>query len=331
MRINNIDIPECYSDFITVKQACDPVVPKSGLYIENLPGISVQSAARIATAKHQSAVDMIADKVIFAIQFLESEVQERMMYLGYNMPSVPNVREFCGLDKKTTIASAPLQRGLRIQRNNTLAPFSMTYIETIYIKTDTTKTATVEIQDKLGTVLQSYTASTLANELTEINADFSTSVNDIRVVMDNTDVQVYKSKCDNGSCCHHLASKKKWRFYNVVGWDGVRCDTKAYGLGVKAGIRCDLRELMCYLLPYIKYAVLYKAGSMILQELLASDRLNTVIVANKEWAAETIPQWDAIVMEKLDAVIPAALKQLKKRDMYCITCKEGNVRVRSNV
>lgn len=331
MRINNIDIPTCYVDFITVRQACNPITPTSGLNIENLPGISVRSASKIATAKHQNGVDLIDDKVISAIQFLESEVQERLMYLGYEMPSVPITRHFCGLEKKTTIAPAPLKRGIVVQRNNFTSPFSVTYIEQIYVKTDTTKTATIEIQDKLGNVLQSYTASLLANELTTIDANFSTDVNDIRIVMDNTTCSVYQAKCNNGTCCNWQTDKKKWNFFNVLGFDGQRCDTKAYGIGILGGIRCDIQQLMCFMLPFIRYAVLYKAGSMILQELLASDRLNTVIVANKEWAMETIPMWEQIVTEKLDAVVPAAMKQLKKKDMYCITCKEGSVKVVSNV
>lgn len=331
MRVNNIDIPTCYQDFITVKQACNPIAPKSGLYIENLPGISVLSASRIAGAKHQNGVDLITDKVISAIQFLESEVQERLMYLGYEMPSVPTVREFCGMEKTQVIAPAPLQRGIVVQRNRSTSPFSLTYIENIYVRTNTTKTETVEIQDKLGNVLQSYTAQLLANEVTTIDADFSSNEVEIRIVMDNTNCSVYKATCNNGTCCNWQASKKKWNFFNVLGFDGLRCDTKSYGIGMKGGIRCDITELMCYLLPFIKYAVLYKAGSMILQELLASDRLNTIITANKEWATETIPVWEGVVTEKLDAVIPAAMRQLKKRDMYCITCKEGSVKVVSNV
>ena len=331
MRNNNLNIPSCYQDFITVRQACTPVVPTSSLWIENLPGISIKSASRIAEAKHQNGVDLIQDKVISAIQFLESEVQERLMFLGYNMPSTPMVRQFCGFHKSQTIVPAPLKRGIAIRRNNLLAPFSLTYIDQIFIKSQTTKNVTVEIQDKLGTVLQSYTASMLANELTTIDAQFSSAVNDIRVVMDNTDVTVYKATCDNGQCCHWDASKKQWKFYNVIGFDGLRCDTKSYGVGVNAGIRCDITQLMCYLLPFIKHAVLYKSGTMILNELLASDRLNTVIVANKEWAENIIPQWEAIVTEKLDAVIPSAIKQLKKNDQYCITCKEGSVKVLSNV
>lgn len=328
---NNLNIPTCYQDFITVRQACGDVLPKSSLYIENLPGISVKSAARIAQAKHESGVDLITDKVISAIQFLESEVQERLMFLGYNMPSIPITKPFCGFTKATTISPAPLKRGIVIRRNNLLSPFSLTYINQIFVKSQTTKNVTVEIQDKLGVVLASFTASMLANELTTIDADFSTEVNDIRIVMDNTDVTVFQANCDNGECCHWDASKKMWKFYNVIGFDGVRCDTKAYGIGVDAGIRCDITQLMCHLLPFIKYAVLYKAGVMILNELLASDRLNTVIVANKEWAEETIPKWENIVTEKLDAVIPAAMKQLKKKDIKCITCKEGNVKVVSNV
>jgi hypothetical protein len=331
MRVNNLNIPECYENFITVKGACDPVVPASDLYIENLPGISVQSAARIATAKHQSGVDLLNDKVIFAIQYLESEVQERLMHLGYNMPSTPFVREFCDFSKTQTIAPAPLKRGLVIRRNNLLAPFSLTYIDNIFVKSQTTKTTTIEIQDNLGNVLQTFPIELLANRLTTINVDFSTAVNDIRVVMDNTDVTVFKGQCSNGSCCHWDAAKKKWQFYSVTGFDGVRCDTKTYGIGVNAGYRCDLSQLMCYLLPYIRFAVLYKTGTMILEELLASDRLNSVISANKEWAGDTLPQWEAIVVEKLDAVIPAAMKQLLKKDQYCITCKQGNVKVVSNV
>lgn len=331
MKNKTVNIPTCYQDFITVRQACTNVTPTSGLYIEDLPGISIQSAAMIAEEKYANGVDLIHDKVIHAIQLLQTEVQKQMMLKGMNIPPAPQAREFCSFSKTLVNATAPINRGVRLYQNNLNSPYSCLFINRIYVKSQTTATKTIRVEDKDGVLIQSYTVNLTANELYTIEANLCVFDTLTYIVMDNTDVVTFKTSCTNGDCCHWDHNKRASKFYSVTGWDGTHCDRNSYGIGVDVGLRCDLSAMMCDVLPYIQMAVLYKAGAEILKELLASRRLSIVTISNQEWAMETIPEWEMFVQNEMNTIMPTLLEQLKDNDTHCISCLKGTARKHSLV
>lgn len=331
MKNKIVNIPSCYQNFITVRQGCEDITPTSGLYIEDLPGISIQSAAMMAEEKYSNGVDLIHDKVIHAIQLLESAVQQRMMMMGYKLPPAPKTREICDFSKTQVNGTSSFDRGVRLYQNNLTSPYSCLFINRIYIKTQTTATKTVNVQDKDGNVIQSYTIDLKANELYTIEANLCVYDTLTYIVMDNSDVVTFKTSCWNGDCCHWDYQKRHSKYYSVNGWDGQHCSKEGYGIGVDVGLRCDLSSLMCDVLPYIKMAVLYKTGAEILKELKASRRLSIVTIANQEWAEETIPVWEEYVEDELNTIIPTLMYTLKDNDPVCIQCQEGSVKKHSLV
>jgi hypothetical protein len=331
MKNKIVNIPECYQDYITVRQGCENITPKSGLYIEDLPGISIQSAAMIAEEKYRNGVDLIHDKVIHAIQLLESSVQRHIMLQGYNIPPAPKTREICSFSKTQVNGTAGLERGIRLYQNNLTSPYSCLFVNRIYIKSQTTATKTLKVQDKDGNLITSYSVDLVANELYTLEANLCVYNTQTFILLDNIDIVTYKTTCWNGDCCHWDYSKRASRFYSVNGWNGTNCDRNGYGIGVDIGLRCDLSAMMCDVLPYIKMAVLYKAGSEILKELMASRRLSIVTISNQEWAEETIPQWEAFVEDELETIIPTLLPTLKDNDTNCLTCLQFNTKKHSIV
>lgn len=334
MSLNRLNVPTCYENFITFREGCNPTPPSSNLYLEALEGISLKRAANIADSSYKQGVKMAEDKVIHAIQILESVIQGKLMQLQYFLPPAPPNKEFCSFRDDKTNGVAAADRGVQIYQNNLLSPFSSFFIEKIYIKVTSTQTKTIKIEDEEGNLLTSYTANLIANKLHTIEANYALFGTQSYVVMDNSDVETYKTNCrKNTECCSGDASKRPNKLFSVKGWDGANCSTdgEGYGIGIRGGLRCDISTLMCFILPYIKHAVLYQTGVEILNELLASDRLNCVTIYSKEWAAEKIPQWQAEVEGILNATIPTLLDTLKKRDKHCINCISKGAKVFSNV
>lgn len=325
---NSFNVPECYENQVTSRQACPQITPKSGRYIESLPGLDLLAAAEIAEEKTSSAVDLIFDKNILAIQLLETQVQQRMAYWAYMLPTYPKTREFCSFSKTLTNAPVALERGLRITQNNTESPFSCVFIENIYVKTKTGINTNILIKDKLGDILNTINVDIVANQLKVIIVNLCIYEDEVFVVMNDELIETYQSDCFNGSCCGELRASK---FFSVSGWDGQSCSRQGYGLSVKAGIRCNISALMCDVLPLIPNAVLYQTGIEIVEELLASNRLSITTLSAQDWAEGVKESWQKKVDDELDILTPTFLDGLIRKDRHCVTCKKGNVKVSSNV
>lgn len=325
---NDVNIPECYKNQVTSRQSCPQITPKSGRYIESLPGLDLLAAAEIAEEKTISGTDLIYDKNILAIQLLETQVQQRLQYWGYMLPTHQLTREFCTFSKTLINAPAPFERGLRVTQNNLESPYSCVYIENIYVKTKTGINTDISIKDKLGNILNTINVTIVANQLLIVKVDLCIFESEVFVVMDDTAITTYQSECFNGGCCGDLKASK---FFSVSGWDGQSCSRQGYGLSIKAGIKCNISALMCDVLPLIPNAVLYQTGIEIVEELLASKRLSIVTLSAQDWAEGVKQSWQKKVDDELDIIAPTFLEQLKIKDTHCVTCKKGNVRVRSNV
>ena len=325
---NNINIPACYENQVTSRQACPYIAPKSGRHIEDLPGLGMQAAAQIAEEKTVSGTDLIWDKNILAIQLLETQIQQRLSYWGYMLPTMQFTREFCSFSTSNTNAPAALERGLRITQNNTSSPYSCVYIETIYVKTKTAINTDIFIKDKIGNILNTINVTIPANVLTPIAANLCIYENEVFVVMDDTLIETYKADCFNGSCC---GADRASKFFSISGWNGQNCGREGYGLSVKAGIKCNISALMCDVLPLIPNALLYQTGIEIVEELMASSRLSIVTLSEQDWAEGVKQSWEQKVSDELDVITPTFLEQLKIKDTHCVTCKKGTIRVRSNV
>ncbi len=325
---NSFNVPECYKNQVTSRQSCPQITPKSGRFIESLPGLGLLAAEEIAEEKTSSGTDLIFDKNILAIQLLETKVQQRLAYWAYILPTHQQTREFCSFSKTLTNAPAPFERGLRITQNNIESPFSCVFIESIYIKTKTGINTDIFIKDKLGNILNTINVTIVANQLLIVPVNLCIFESEVFIVMDDTVIETFQSDCFNGPCCGSLRASK---FFSVSGWDGQSCSRQGYGLSVKAGIKCNIASLMCDVLPLIPNAILYQTGIEIVEELLASKRLSITTLSAQDWAEGIRQSWEAKVNEELDILTPTFLDGLKAKDMHCVTCKKGNVRVSSNV
>jgi hypothetical protein len=333
MSLNRLNVPECYEDYITFREGCNTTPPKSGLYLEGLEGISLKRAANIADSGYKQGVLMAEDKVIHALQVLESVVAGKLMLLQTFLPPAPPALEFCTFNDNLN-GVAVEDRGLQIYQNNLLSPFSSFFIEKIFVKSNTTVTKTIKVEDEVGNLLTSFSAPLIANKLHTIEANFALFGTQSYVVMDNSDLSTYKTNCrKNSECCSGDATTRPNKLFSVKGWDGSNCsgDGNSYGIAVRGGLRCDISSLMCFILPYIKQAVLYQSGIEILNEMLASDRLNCVTIYSKEWATEKIPEWEFRVEDILNSTIPTLLQTLKERDKHCVNCISRGAKVFSNV
>ncbi len=319
------NIPPCYLNFIGVVSCEDKPEPKSGFYIESLEGISVKRAANIADESYMSGIELIEDKIILALKKLESEVLGKMMLLNYAIPTTqPTYQKGDFLEEVNGFGG---ERGLKIYQNNSLSPFSCVVIKKIYIKSQTTSQKTLYLKDKNGVVLWEKLVDLVSNEVVVIEDYIKIYNTESFLVLDNSDINTYKTKLyKNSDCCGYSKSSRPNKFFSVTGWNGLNCEDNGFGLGLEVGMECDMGLVMCDVLPQLKKAALYWSGVEILNEQLASNRLNLINIYSKEWAVEKVEEWKEAIDNELNIVVPNFVKGLKKRDKFCISCNDRGIR-----
>ena len=69
----------CFTDFILVRGACGTATPSSGLYINDLPGISLRRGANVADEEQVTGVQLLNDSITLGIELTKKEIMERML------------------------------------------------------------------------------------------------------------------------------------------------------------------------------------------------------------------------------------------------------------
>ena len=69
----------CFTDFILVRGACGDAVPSSGLYINDLPGLTLRSAANVANEEQITGVGLLNNAIATGIELTKKEIMERMI------------------------------------------------------------------------------------------------------------------------------------------------------------------------------------------------------------------------------------------------------------
>lgn len=319
-------MPTCYENIFAFRpdQTCAaPVVPTSGLYIDDLEGISLLTSE--ATGKHtyENAQAILNAKTSVALQKIEAWLQQAMMRRGFYLPQQQPAGNVCSY-KSSTQPVAGIGRGLTLYRSPNATFLAHLYLNKVTYKAATSGTATLEITDLNGVILfVSAPTPVTANTPLEFVVNAYYSVN-VRVVV-ITDTQPYDTNCEGSCACLCSAARPKHpaqAMYFVKGYDGTGDATTSYGVTVCAALRCSIQALICYVMDYIKTPLLYMTGAEIMREMRAlnAPTAQSIGYYAKDVQKETIDRWDKEAMQILATQVDTIIYQLRDLDHYCISC-----------
>lgn len=329
-----ISIPDCYQNFILCRQSCEDlsILPKSGLYIDELEGITIERLASISNEAQQKGIDLLHNKVILAIRKLEDLVIAKLGAYGLYMPLFQKIGNYCTIGKGSAGASADF-RGVQITRYPEAAYFASFYIDTIFLRPKTTKAGvSIEVRDMDSNVLLSYTVDLVADKLVQLKVGQEIAQTQFVIGISDADVEMYSGECViTASCCSGQAVKNN--YFRINGWNGTDESRASYGIALSGYLKCSKTALMCAILEPIKMAVFYQTGAEILKE-QKSTRRNNVVTLHfpKEELKSQIQEWEFEADKILTDILPALIPQLKEQDKFCILCQaQGKPTISSRV
>lgn len=296
----------CTDNFIGIR-VCGAGTSKSGYYIEDLEGINLQSAADIAV--DSDAVSLINSKIQFAIKQTVNDAAAKIPNLQFNVLA-ESLRscDFSG----TKTANTP---SVTVTRNNYKSPLSNLVLNRIIVKLGQDYTGDLQVLDG-GQVVETISISATADTDLIIDGLAVIVEGDLSVRINSAGLEPYTAyrygqawDAAVGSCC-------------LRPWDSPFLQmTDGYGIVADVSVVCSDEKLLCRLLYPLKDAILYRTGIEILNEWLATDRVNFLAVNGQEWAENKKTEWAQAYNAKLSfALSSAALKTLQKIDPVCFDC-----------
>ena len=305
------------------------LVPKSGLFLESLPGLSLNKMAN--TASHESGAQMIARLSGLAYGQTFDDALERMNCTGaLKMIAVTIPPLLAGAMFADTYA--PVEKGLVVTKYNanyqSLSTFRITKIH--LLANDTVAGKVVAILD--GPKRVEFIVSIVAGipyVLDVVDPNTGTPFymvehpESFSVVWDTSDIRPaafsWANTGNNLGGCGGCGGSRQ----SVSGQDWYWL-SEANGIAVDMAYVCDYSRAAAVISHDLRWAILYRLGVLVCEEMMASDRINYFVNNSKDWAAGQMEKWEADYTLRLNQVLPSMDRVLRAVDRNCFYVK-GNI------
>jgi len=320
----------CISDLIGIKNGCSDTIPVSGLYVNDLPGMSLKIADAAANSEKVNGFTLIQNRIDFASTYLSNDIRTYLQDKFVINSILESSKAGFYKDDNDIIASSNKLKGIKVTVRE--EPFININISKIGLRFDSVQTTNIYIYNLYtAELLYTLPITTVADEITYITVNKQIATNKQRLsLFICTDVSVsdyydssvlevgnkqgcstcqssrYLSRISGGSLDPAL-SKTESNFVSANNTGGITLDYT---------IECDMDNYICSLGRSLSWSLLYKTGHLIMQELINSDQLNTVVMINKSRNEELLSYYEAEYIKSINQLT----SNLKTPDDICFNC-----------
>lgn len=290
--------------------------PESGLWINDLPGVSLKIASKVANEEVHTGAELLKTCIGRAVKKVFDDFDSEITPY-FNINTIVQTREVNDYRDASVLATSNNNRGLTLKRWR--SELALIYVEEFYIKSNTTKTKDVLIYDGDDLALTIKDVDFTAGKIKTVRVDRKFKNETVKILMDNSDVEVYSTSIYNYgySTCEPCNGEQG---FIVKGWTGSEEDSNIYGIGVKASVRCYNENIMCAILPKLYYVIWYASGVEFMKEKIYSDRLNSVTMFTKDKAKELLEEYQIEYEKKYNTTVKNIQAYLRSTKGECITC-----------
>lgn len=313
---------ECLQDILCKKRTIIGIKgfdgcnePESGLFINDIPGITLKNASAVVSEEHKSGLALLQNITTRAVQLVFEEFYAQATS-KFQFNQVAETRELHNWDG-TTLAPTSSERGLVVKRWR--SELAQIVVEGLWVKVKQSGSYEIKIYD--GPNTKSVVVVLIADQEVYVRVDYVAKYEEIKILMSNATLNVYSGPLNrtNYGCSTCQGNWNGTGLY-LAGWDGSKEDSNYYGIGVLASVRCFEENILCGLLKRMSFLFWYKAGIMYYEELLASNRLNPITIYTKEKAQENIDNLTLKYEKAFANFIPTIQNLIISTKGECFTC-----------
>lgn len=317
----------CLIDYIGLL-GCSTTTPKSGIYVNSLPGISLKNVDQIADSEQVTFAGVWSDVQLRATRKLFTDIRAEFAkkYKLNNIVDAVDIGD--RLDTTITTAPAAQYRGVFIDLDNfeaqhdVVSNFQQFNIQTIKIYLSGAITPAVKIFDALsGTLLKtvSFTGGVAGWNTIDVYEKFT--ARRIFVCYDATLLTSTNLNVEQ-NYCHECGSTVMGGYSSIassVKKSNITLDNDTFGLSVQYDVQCSFDSFICNHKEIFTNALWYLLGSELMMEAQYSDRVSFITTINaqkvKELKAELFNEYTSELSQAIDGI------QLNLSDC-CLECNE---------
>lgn len=323
----------CWNNVIGIRGLCDPAVePISGLYINDLTGISLADLDSGVNEEDKTAYTLIQRKIDQAANMLKAEslayLQSRWNYttsswngdLGFYAESVQ------------PLAASGVWRGIGM-RYRQVDYISVT-ITSLTLLLPSSGVVPVRVVDlRTGVTLDTFNVTSVANSVTRLAVNKTYQSNgqmlNLAVLYDATTKASFQTSLYATYGCGGCGRGYRWSENMLeraieIPTGGQLIESNISGGGFTGGlsvqyqVACSFEALLCAHVAQLGYPLLYKTGMLLLKEMEFSKRLNGIIVFNRDMNQELSNYYQA----QYDQYMQRYFEQASLPESGCFACRQ---------
>jgi len=297
--------------------------PISGLYINDIEGLTLKTLAAVTNEEHESGYKFAKDKILLAIKLVIDDFKSQI-FPTWTMNQVIE-SGFTGVFDSKFNNIAPLERGVSLERS-TNTKLAKIFINELEILVADTGDNTIKIIDGLNTQL--IPVSLVANEKLTLQLNKECESDFVTITMDNYAMRTARmnqtTRMSGGGCrsCFHSRRTGSDNLENT-GWNGTGEEYQMYGINAKATLRCSEEELICSVYDKMYFLFWLRSGMEICKEIEMSTRLNPIALFGKEKAAQLYERLSGEYEKKFKIFADSIGRYLGQFSDLCLTCNKS--------
>lgn len=281
----------CLNNLIGIDKTCATDTPESGMYIQNLPGITLKIADAAVSEEGISGELLIRKKIEHSQDCIVNDLRT-FLKDRFNILSVieENTIGYYKQDQSTTALEAGKLKGFRIQlRERPYLQFNLHRIGLKLAATVSTSVYVYDLQNNL--LLDTIAVSGVAGEIVYVNINKKYLTNrqylSLFICIDASVAGVYNSTAHEGSGANCRSCRRGSSLtYIQSGYiSSASSKTDANfngsstgnGLTIDYSINCSIDNFVCNLSQLLAWPLLFKTGAELMLELKYSRRLNSIV------------------------------------------------------
>lgn len=335
----NID---CFgSNYIGIRGDCSTDAPSSGLYINDLAGVSLKLAAKLADEETAKGSELLRRIEGQAIRDVWSEVKSHLAKYYELSKSIEQIQTGRYIyDQPTSYLQAQAaQLGVVVDKTD-CDDYTAIRINSVSIRANSTVTGKVlTITD--GCTVKTYTFNIAACQPVKINTNFTAQTGRVTITVDASDLELENNSTFNDCGCRNGCGCSSGGCLSVRGWDGTKEVGQSHGFILNASCVCDDSLFACALQDDMATLVQMKMGILLMQDLLTTKRANFMVKNSMDDAKNMLMLWIGGIDNasgaqfkgeywmKLSEVVRSIRHTFEGIRSKCVNC--GQIKIQSSI
>lgn len=319
----------CFDNIIGIKRTCESIEPSSGLYLNDLSGISIKDADAAISEEYASGVRMIKTKIDLATKLIISHLRAgTTKFLAKS--TIENGQVGIFTDKNIITSESGKLKGVQFRLKN--YPYFSLSISSISFYAHESKDIEIYVYDLVtGQKLDTFEITTIAGQVVNlvVNKKYGSASKQIELfICTDSDIAHNQANLSRGHCggCSSTYSNS----YSNISY--FECDSSAEvitanliggqstgGLSFSYSLECSTDAFICSMANTMAMPVLYKSAALILEEMSYSKRQNSIITVYKENTEELQAKYDT----EFEASLGAIMNNMRMPNDVCFLCNSS--------